>query len=751
MAGSWASGTAFEASHGAGTISPQQTSPTTASPTDDGGGRKRKRSSIATENVDASEVGGAAGADSGSPTLSQSNGKPRHQPGVKRACNDCRQQKLRCNVIAGPGETYKPCDRCVKHNLKCSIDNDFKRLGKRAQHEEMAKELDAAKARLARYEALGMHLPEETPRPDSNYTGSYRASPVAGAPVAPMGAGGSTFLGASEAAASRSLLDLSQGYREAAPTSYPSITPGTSIMTLGAVTLSETQLNELYRVYFTHYHPFLPLLNPSLTYKQYYDEHVLLHWTIVAIAARRYEAKPGLFMELQRPLEELLWTTLSQVPQSHHVVKALALICTWPLPTSSTSQEPTMMLCGTMFQLAMQYGLHRPSHAQDFSRFRVDLREEDIADRLNTWAAVNIVAQNVATGNGQPPLARWAWFTYGLHLDRMKPELQTRCQVEKFCDTVTRTLYTMQRDHIVEVDQAQRGLQIDMYSRELGELEVTVLSTSSSPLEVLFLKAAALHLRLTAFFDKPNQPNYFADLRNVYIAASAMLAHLNQMPADQFSYVPRYIEQMMLAAAVTLLKILNSFYATHVDIVQGRTLFSRTVTNLRKLSVRSNDLPQRLAEVMAQLWQTSGASEQKMVFKVDEPSALDTENLQLKVRCRSSLSVLYDAIWRWRERAGQAGRDSLAQAVDNPTTLPGDTHTRNTPQPPNGMVDGIAPITNGLDLSHNGGLGSLADWDSPFGGNAVFDPLSWALDGNLGLGGGLFGGQDTLGLGAYQG
>lgn len=343
----------------------------------------------------------------------------------------------------------------------------------------MAKDLELCKAKLARFEALGMRLPEDEGR-ESNYTGSYQASPASGAPVAPMGAGPNAFLGASEAAASRSLLDLSQGYREMAPTSYPSITPGTTMLTLGNVTLTEAQITELYRTFFDCYHIFLPVLNPSLPHKAYYEEHPLLHWTIITIAARRWEAKPGLFMELQRPLEEILWNTLAQIPQSYHVCKALALLCTWPLPTSSTSQEPTMMLCGAMFQLAMQYGLHRPSHAQDFSRFRIDLREEDIADRLNTWATVNVVAQNVATGNGQPPLARWAWFTYGLHLDRMKPEIQTRCQIEKFCDNVTKTLYTMQRDHIVEVDQANRGLQIDMYGRELNELEITVLSTSSS-------------------------------------------------------------------------------------------------------------------------------------------------------------------------------------------------------------------------------------------------------------------------------
>jgi hypothetical protein len=225
------------------------------------------------------------------------------------------------------------------------------------------------------------------------------------------------------------------------------------------------------------------------------------------------------------------------------------------------------------------------------------------------------------------------------------------------------------------------------------------------------------------------------------------------MPAEQFTYVPRYIEQMMLAASVTLLKILNSFYAVHVDIVHGRTLFFRTITSLRKLSVRSNDLPQRLAEVMAQLWQTSGAADSDAVKRegndiggsMREPD----DSLQLKVRCRSSLSVLYDAIWRWRERAGQAGRESLATADTNPTALPTDATSLTTPQPPSHIGGPMAPSHGLPDVS--GSDFEAASWDATFGGNAVFDTLSWALDGNLGLTGqGLFGGSDTLGL-AWQG
>jgi hypothetical protein len=51
------------------------------------------------------------------------------------------------------------------------------------------------------------------------------------------------------------------------------------------------------------------------------------------------------------------------------------------------------MFCGVMMQIAMQIGLHRPSHAQDFSKFRMELQEDELKDRVRTWAICNIVAQ----------------------------------------------------------------------------------------------------------------------------------------------------------------------------------------------------------------------------------------------------------------------------------------------------------------------------------------------------------------------
>lgn len=145
--------------------------------------------------------------------------------------------------------------------------------------------------------------------------------------------------------------------------------------------------------YFTFYHPFLPFLERGQSPDEYYNTSPLLFWTIISVGARRYQPDTHLLNSLAGPVSRLVWSTLADIPQSYHVVKALCLLCTWPFPTSSTSTDPTFMLCGMMMQVAMQLGLHRPSYAQDFSKFRVELIEEELKDKVRTWAICNIVAQ----------------------------------------------------------------------------------------------------------------------------------------------------------------------------------------------------------------------------------------------------------------------------------------------------------------------------------------------------------------------
>ena len=179
-----------------------------------------------------------------------------------------------------------------------------------------------------------------------------------------------------------------------------------------------------------------------------------------------------------------------------------------------------------------------------------------------------------------------------------------------------------------------------------------------SAVSILYLRAAGLHLRLFAFFDSPSSKEYYIDLLNLYEASTTFLEFLLNLRGpvgNMLAYSPNYILQMTIAAAFTLLKLLNTFFASYVDQEYGKGLFNKAIWAIRSISVKENDLPSRFAEVLAQFWKASGIGSKK--FNVTSDAV---ENpLTLKVRCRMSMSLVYDSAWRWREEFQGHGKGNL--------------------------------------------------------------------------------------------
>ena len=174
----------------------------------------------------------------------------------------------------------------------------------------------------------------------------------------------------------------------------------------------------------------------------------------------------------------------------------------------------------------------------------------------------------------------------------------------------------------------------------------------------LYIQAANLHLRLSVFFDSSNTKTYKEDLMSLWFATINFLEQafgLSAPAGNIIKYATNYLLQMIIAAGFTLLKLLNSFFAQHIDLDYGKSLFTRTIYTIRAVSVVQNDLPSRLAEVLAQLWRGSGAG---MKSREEWIGAIDG-SLQLKVRCRMSMSLVFDSVWRWREEFQAKGRGNL--------------------------------------------------------------------------------------------
>ncbi|KAK6595505.1 C6 transcription factor [Botrytis cinerea] len=77
--------------------------------------------------------------------------RPHKIPNSIKSCNECRQQKLGCNVEKDP---FKPCCRCTRLGIECKLDSDFKRVAKRHKHAEMQKEIEELKELVAKQAAL---------------------------------------------------------------------------------------------------------------------------------------------------------------------------------------------------------------------------------------------------------------------------------------------------------------------------------------------------------------------------------------------------------------------------------------------------------------------------------------------------------------------------------------------------------------------------------------------------------------------
>lgn len=475
--------------------------------------------------------------------------------------------------------------------------------------------------------------------------------------------------------AAAGLLDLRSGMDKS---------PGRSpaFKRLEDVTLTADRARELQHRFFNFYHPFLPFLNPDRSPEEYFHRSPLLFWAIMAIGARHYKRDEELFQTLGPPLMRLVWQTAAEVPQNYHVVKALILLCAWPMPTSSTSTDPTWMLCGLMMQIAQQIGLHRPSHAQDFSKFRVELREVELQDRVVVWSVCNMVAQRICTVYGHPPLTIYDW-TLGPKPIENNPNYElpapilNRLLIEKFVDKVSKHLYMNTNDPVGLAPDKDRHTYVSLLSDQLAHLEDD-LRKDSSPITNIYLKAAVLHMRLSAFFSPPTLPSYRADLLQLYNATTefldACLSLENEssvsLPSNythglSLQYGTNYIFHMMLAAGFSLLKLMHNFLSEHEMDTQGAsTLLRRTIWALRSMSVLDNDLAERLAEVLHQVWK-SGRVRAEPSHNIGEQSYDDS--LQLKVKCRMSMSLVFDSVWRWRKNFHfQGGKPSEGKRPSSP-------------------------------------------------------------------------------------
>ncbi|TVY65581.1 Regulatory protein LEU3 [Lachnellula suecica] len=610
-------------------------------------------------------------ASSARTSVDNSDGSPARQTRITRAkqvvCTACRQSKVRC-VSNGFGE----CSRCSRIGLECKRDTEYKRQSKSRKIAELETQVQLLASAFNESNAVTKNnrpVPEiSTPPPNleqgptnldlntrkfhpainATFNGlvpapclsSWSESQIRPAVNGPSN-GTQPFVSLTEEGPS-----LSGGLRPLAKESR----------SIKSVHLTTSQIDHLFEVFFEHYHPSLPFLDPSKSPDDYYDSGESIFWTIISIASRRYQDDFMLFIVLSEWVPKLVWSLITTPVYNLALVQSIILISIWPFPTDSTYKDTLITLSSIALSAAMQIGLHRPMNTSDFQRRltqwkKTSIDEKECKERTATWAAANIVSQTVNSTYGLLPTTPFdktiEFACQAGNIYTLPDSLRFKLILQRYCDRVTKVIYSDLRESFDSSHPNDKpGFILTWESNlnaldfELNEIEKEH-SASFSVHDTIYLACARLYIHTMYFFDSSCTPTRKAGVLRAYASALSLITTLFSADATTslFSHISAYHMRMFLTATCLVLKVLRSSYRQDVDFEEGKGLFDRATLAAGRCSIASGDTAGKITRLMAQVWH-SGNEE-----ALNEPP-------ELLVKSRLGASIIYDFIWTWKQECG---------------------------------------------------------------------------------------------------
>jgi hypothetical protein len=113
----------------------------------------------------------------------------------------------------------------------------------------------------------------------------------------------------------------------------------TTPRTLDGVTVSASDINGIFELYFREYSPFLPVLEPRPSPDLCYQQSSLLFWTVIGTACRSYSPNPTLLSALSKGVTTSALLSVIATGSPLQRVQAFLLLVTWPLPDAVESNQ----------------------------------------------------------------------------------------------------------------------------------------------------------------------------------------------------------------------------------------------------------------------------------------------------------------------------------------------------------------------------------------------------------------------------
>ncbi|KAH8817145.1 hypothetical protein F5884DRAFT_243948 [Xylogone sp. PMI_703] len=463
-----------------------------------------------------------------------------------KACTRCRQWKVRCDISDDePGG----CSRCRSLKKPCVFDRTFKRTPRTKRMSQRSSEIQ---------------LPQpvvDNPLSTPDSTASIHISQNdRGATSFPLEwasqLSGSPEDGMNMVIQQPSTLQTLPRVDMCLPRT------GTSpLFSIGDVTLTPAQTKERFRRYFAWYHQYLPFKMRAHSAEEVYAKSPLLFWTICsATSSWKLQSR------LTAPIKDMVKDSLFS-PRSIETIQALLILCVWPCPLSSLSEEPSHIYSGLATQMSLQLGLHRPMQAYSHLNDSPDPSIHSTAEvKLTTWMACFLVGQIQASSLGVPPpttldpqlLKAFDNPMIDIHLTQL-------CRIHYLLGQAGLSLRSDSPTPSGLMDATARLDMIKLQAEHFDTLQKQHLNNMSDMVKIMFLTARVKLRSFALLDDMPSSSellNIVKDAQEDACAVIDLCCHIN------LSTSPYYVRRAMPYCAFVLVKFLRSPYKMQVEVLQ---------------------------------------------------------------------------------------------------------------------------------------------------------------------------------------
>jgi hypothetical protein len=184
----------------------------------------------------------------------------------------------------------------------------------------------------------------------------------------------------------------------------------------------------------------------------------------------------------------MAWVQVRSPPLSLYSVQALLLLTAYPATTMRLWTDSSMSFNNLAMTAALHMGLHRPNHTTDFYRRDKTLpsmpyKDTERTDRMATWAACNIVAQDQEINFGHNSLTNFGWATdraCEVGNEHTVPEpLRQHLIIQRFSNKVGQYFGGTRSDPLGLPSEGELHVLMNVFEQELDTIEAGFGDVSS--------------------------------------------------------------------------------------------------------------------------------------------------------------------------------------------------------------------------------------------------------------------------------